>query len=1284
MHQELNKLENSVNYPHKNGHPMKRVFFALAFFLISVLVVPSSFAQELASLTGVVTDNTGAVIPAAAVTLTDTKTNASYKATTNSLGAYTFAKVLPGPGYKLEFSKEGFENLTISGVYVGVGAANTQNAQMQVGAVTETIEVSGQDQPVSLNTTDATVGTNFDLNMIHELPIENRGSPAALLQLQPGVASNSVNDTVGSRDGAITGARVDQNNITLDGLDVNDFATGQAFATVGNAPVDSIQEFRGETANPLAASGRGSGAQIQLVTKNGTNNWHGSLFEYHRNTITEANDLFNSLQKLPTPKLIRNFFGGTIGGPIVKDKLFFFFNYQGRRDAREDSVLAVVPLDSFRDGNVQYIKGISGCDGFSRQNTQPTCIGSIPNTGPGTTITSKDPQGVGSDTALLDYINGRYPHANDPTRGDGVNTGGFRFNAPAHRTQNDFVGRVDYNLSNSMKLFGRFSILRDTSDDDQNFAAAFEFPGDPVTHTIVDHSFAYVIGHTWNLSPTKVNNFFYGETRSVLDFPTLFNPTKTLSWTLGSLAGPYSSLEAQKRTVPIPVFRDDFTYIRGKHNFQMGGTFKPIRTTQLQINDFEFPIVGIGGNLQSLDSSLRPSDILSDTTIDPSQSAIDGWDSAFTLMLGRFQGVNSNFEHSASLQPLAHGTGHTRNYRYYETEVYFQDTWRLRHDLTMTYGLRYQYYSVPYETNGFEALPDIGPAEYFNERTALAAAGSFNPVPLLSYNLGGKANHARGMYNSDWKDFAPRLAFAYNPGVEHGFLSKLLGNRKTVIRAGGGIIFDHTAASSINFIQDQNSYIFQSKVSTVYPLSGFGTPAGDALLADPRFTAINAVPVNNVAPTITVPFQPFVDSSGVPFGTSEFDANFAVDPKLKTPYSIAFSFGLQRELPGNFLVEANYVGRLGRRLLARADAGQFVDFPDPFTPGHSYAKDFFDLSKQLRAGVDPNVQPVNPEPFFDDFFFPGATQVVAQLFTPLILRGDLTDTAQQLTTALPDLGIASQFGSNIYYTNKAYSSYNGLLMTLHKRESHGLQFDLNYTFSHSIDNSSAPANTSPFASGTFNFSGALICDISNLRQCRGNSDFDLTHVISGNFIYELPFGRGKSFGANLPRWADHVVGGWQISGIPSWHTGFAFTTVSNAFPVSFEYNTPAIFVGKPSDIKTKIHFEPGTGFQLFADQAKAIAAFRGPLGLEGGNRNNFRGPSYTNLDLGVAKHFRIGEKFIAEFRADAYNVFNHVNFGLPGTGGSGGTADFTDPSSFGVLNTDGNARQMQFALRLEF
>ena len=347
---------------------------------------------------------------------------------------------------------------------------------LEVGAVTETIEVKATSEE-TLDTTDASIGNVFDSKLLHTLPIEFRDSPAALLGLQPGVVLSGGNDANGNREGSVTGARADQGNITIDGIDANDQATGQAFATVGNAPVDAIQEFRGITANPLADEGRSSGAQIQLTTKSGTDQFHGNAYEYHRNTIFAANSFFNNANKVPRAALIRNQFGGSLGGPVKKDRLFFFFNYEGRRDASQDNITRTVPLDSFRNGRVAYINNGPGCTANSRIDTQPACISLTPATGPNS-LAALDPAGTGVNAALLAFINSRYPHANDLTGGDGVNTGLVRFNAPFHLGNNTYTTRIDDNLTSKQKLFGRFNIVRSSQTDDVNVAAV-QFPGDP-------------------------------------------------------------------------------------------------------------------------------------------------------------------------------------------------------------------------------------------------------------------------------------------------------------------------------------------------------------------------------------------------------------------------------------------------------------------------------------------------------------------------------------------------------------------------------------------------------------------------------------------------------------------------------------------------------------------------------------------------------------------------------------------------------------------------------------
>jgi hypothetical protein len=322
----------------------------------------------------------------------------------------------------------------------------------------------------------------------------------------------------------------------------------------------------------------------------------------------------------------------------------------------------------------------------------------------------------------------------------------------------------------------------------------------------------------------------------------------------------------------------------------------------------------------------------------------------------------------------------------------------------------------------------------------------------------------------------------------------------------------------------------------------------------------------------------------------------------------------------------------------------------------------------------------------EDFGEPNCAQLAVDSTGPLVGIGDMADTIQALYAGAgngapliaTNVGLDPQFGSQLYFGNKSYSNYNGLLTSLHKKMSHGLQFDVNYTYSHSIDNSSTIANNATGTNATGGY-GGFLCDAIQLTSCRANSDFDVTHLISADGLYDLPFGRGRWLGRNMKGWANQIIGGWQVAALTSWHTGFAFSTVSEAFPISFNANSPAVFIGKPADLKVNIHNDGGQ-IQLFADPTAAINAFTGPIGLQGPTRNNLRGPRFSNTNLSLNKHFSITESSGLEFRAEAFNVFNHVNFALPG----GSVADIQQPSTFGVITKDGGARVMQFSLRFDF
>jgi len=1248
--------------------------FVLALF---VLILPLVRAQDVASVTGTVSDPSGAVVPGVTVELQNPATGATLGATTNSVGAYTISAVPPGPGYTMTFTRDGFKPVVVTNIYLNVNSTRTQNARMLVGTTSQTVQVSAESEAVTLDTTDATVGNNFQVQFLNDLPVADRDSPAALFTQQPGITLN----------GAATGARVDQNNVTVDGLDVNDMATGDFGAIVGGAPVDSVQEFRGVTAGQLSSAGEGGGAQFDLVTRSGTNQFHGALFEYHRDTNTEANDWFNNNAGVARPPLIRNQFGGNIGGPIKHDKMFFFFDWNSRRDTLSDQTERVVPTNSFRNGNIVYYTDY-GSGATKTLNASQ--------------VAALDPKGIGFDSALQNSITSRYPEPNDLAGGcdsdytsvcaDTVNTAGYRFNAPFPYLLNAYVGKIDYNLTATQKLFGRFTIARENSTQSAN-----QFPGDPQTFPFEDKSYAWVAGHTWVIGANKVNQASFGETVTNYNFPATYNPTGITQYTTGFggngsggsiLSGPYgSAINAQSRIYPIPVLRDNFSWQKGNHNLAFGGTFKYVNPQGNTILNYNQPTIGLGGNMSGLVSSLRPPDIDGNS---PTAQAL--YDSAFAFALGHYASSYSTYNYNAKGNVLPQGSGSKTHYRYYETELYFGDTWKVTPSLTLSYGVRWQNYSVPYEVNGIESVPNLNFEQYFSDRVKQSQAGDFGDtsLPFISYSLAGKANHSPGYFYPQYTNFAPRFAFAWSPGTD----------RDTVFSGGVGIIYDHTVVNAVQYQASQYSYLFQSTVN-----SPFGVP-GDpvsSLRNDTRFSGYSAPPAPPTPPTaIKGPYMPFVDTSSgspVPYGLADGQAfNEGVDSNLKTPYSIGFNLGFQHQFPGGFLLKTTYVGRLGRRLLAQADANQLVDFPDSVgNSGQMMSTAFANLVTQVRSNptyylvVNPDA--VTPQPWFENMLGAGTgaafgaasnTAIISDYLGTYAYRGDFADTMQVLASAgiLPsNVGMGSQFSEFTYYTNKGFSSYNGMLVTLHKNAGHGLQFDLNYTWSHSIDNVSIVANKPAF--GGYGF----ICDVLHPRECRGNSDFDVTSSLNGNFIYELPFGRGRTFAATAPFWVNEVIGGWNLSGLPNWHTGNTFFASSNAYVAGYANNAPAILTGPAADMKMNIHKgSNGTLWAFKNEDAPATEDFTGPVGLQIGSRNNLRGPQYFRLDLGLAKTFPIyQDKVNLKFRVDAFNALNHPNFQTP-------NSDITESSGlFGqITNTvhghfDGiSARVLQGSLRLEF
>lgn len=1260
------------------------VLLGMAGIAVLMIAGPAA-AQQFSGVTGTVTDPTGGAVVGAEVVLDNAGRGIHLVTVTNDQGVYQFLRLAPSGGYQLRASKDGFQKFVLSDVALGVSTVETRNIKLDVGNVSQVVEVQATGE-ATLNTTDASIGNVISERQLRDLPVLIRTSPASLLALQPGVVGDTgaANSADFSQYGAVTGSRADQTALILDGLDVSDQAIGQAFAAVGTPPLDSLQEVRTISGGVNADFGRSSGGQVMLVTKSGTNAFHGNAREYHRNTLFAANDWFNDRDGVAKGPLVRNQFGASLGGPVKKDKLFFFFDYEGFREARTSQSTRTVPLAHVQAGQLAYINNGPGCDASSRLNTTPDCITLLS----AAEVASFDPAGIGPNASLVAFLAGRYPLPNDLSGGDGVNTGIFRFTSPSHRNDNIYTGRADYLLTDKQKIFLRFNIDR-INDDDSTNAPIRQFPGDPAPlNSILERDYGVGLGHVWTITPNLINQATLGLTRSLLDFPVNFAPAFPNSYTfLPATSNPFGAIGSQARNVPVPQFRDTLSYLRGRHTIEAGVDMKFIRSISSLRNDLNFPSVGLGGAINSLDTApapgfpagtLRPGDI----NLDP--TAIDDYDQFFPFLLGTISGVTVNVNYDQAGNPLPSGTGKKRNYVYNEYEGYLQDTWKVRPALTITAGLRYSLHSVPYETKGFESVPSIGLNDYLRIRLAAAAQGSsgVDQVPLVSYDLGGKANHAKGYFNQDNNDLAPRIGIAYNPSFRRGLLGSVFGDRKTTLRVGGGIVYDRII-SGLGFELDQNTFLFDDA-----PTSSFGVAGNPAatLLTDPRFESASAAPPLPPIGTISRPHTPNVDENGIPTGLANggFPSFFNFDPKLQTPYSYTFSFGFQRELPANLFLEANYFGRLGRKLIAVGDGAQLNNFKDAGS-GQLLRAAFAGLQQDVNRGGA-----ITPQPWFENQMGGTAfcqaildltcSEIVTTFFNREVTRGDVSDTVAFLfRSGLLDfnVGLPAQTGANGYIGNFSSSSYNALLLSLRKKFSRGLQMDFNYTYSHSIDNQSQIANS--FINYTFNGQG-IVCDLENLRTCRGNSNFDVRHIISTNFIYDLPLGRGRRYFHDAPRWLNAVVGGWTVSGIQTWRTGLPFSTTTGSFPIAFTFDSPAAVVGTGAALASGVHSDDGGGLQFFRNQESALGALGFPQNGSIGNRNSFHGPGFSNLDLAILKNFQMpwSEKQRLQFRWESFNAFNHPSFNNP-------ASDFSNGGSFGVISsTLSNPREMQFALRYEF
>jgi len=1229
-----------------------------------------AFAQNATtSLRGVVKDPQGALVPGVSITLADNTTDKVYHAVSNASGFYIFPVVTPAH-YLITITSSGFATQTLT-MELLVDQPATVDFALNVRAETVTVAVSSA--AATLNLTDATIGNAVGNSTIEALPMEGR-DPVSLLSLQPGVLYlGQSTSTADSRQGAVAGGRSDQGNVTLDGLDDNDQINGTAFSGVLRSTLDSTEEFRVITSNGTAEAGRSSGAQVNLVTKAGTNAFHGALYEYYRPTNTVANDFFNKNNELSAnepnipQKYVQNVFGGSFGGPIKKDKLFFFANYEGLRRAIDQIVQATVPTASFMSGTLMYTDGQGNNDVVSSAQMAQLDAACASNTFNGAAIC---PWGPGVDPNVISYYS-KVPVATGAASGDGLNNGSLFFPSPAPFTQNTSIFKLDYKVNNSSHLFVRGNLQKDTTAGSENL------PGQPPKSLTDDNTKGIAAGYTWTPTANIVNDLRYGYTRQGY---------QTSGLGVGDyvnfrfLTQPTAQTRATVLHVPVNNIIDTVNWTKGAHTFALGGNWR-------SLNDQH------GTDNNSFNGASTNPYWLTPTTLpDPSAVGLppvyntgfaNSWEIAYSTLVGDVSQLSNVYNYkvdsTTSGTALPDGAFINRNFHANEYEWFAQDTWRARPNLTVIFGVRHTILQTPYETNGQQVSPNLDTDAWYKGREAAAQQGQISE-PVMAFIPSGKANNAPGFWPKQKANFAPRLGVVYSPDA------------KTSIRASAGMYFDHYGEGLVNAFDQEGSFGLSASLSNPADQLGYETA--------PRFTGSNslpAIPLPAALPTQAFPYAPPVGNFGIDWG---------LDNKLKTPYAESFNFSFQHELPGGFVMEEAYVGRLGRHLLEQLDIAEPVDYKDPSGGGDYFANASM-LSRITDENGDAPGATVPAIPYFENVFpYMKNFDSPGESATQAIYNNEwqpYRDSAGE-TSSLADLdfycfnsqqGVPyncppqsrfwnSQFSSLYAWDTIGISSYNALQFTLRHPTAHGFTVDLSYTFSKSQDWNSGTERANELSSnGDNGFTGSAIQNTWDPQKNRAVSDFDTHSLVTADWIYALPFGRGKAVLGGANRITDALLGGWQWAGLGRWTSGLPFSLYAPGWATDWQLEGFGI---KSGQFKFNKHLVGGLP-QIF-DNPNAInngvatgAPVRLPYPGEEGERNGFRGDGYFDLDSSLTKSWNIGDWAKLKFAGEVYNITNSARFDV--------APNSLNPSlTSGTLGVYGATlttyRRMQFGLRIDF
>jgi hypothetical protein len=1208
---------------------ISRIAFAITVGVCLFASAKDGAAQAVsARLEGVVQDQTQAVIPGVGVAAINEGTNLKYDSVTNETGRYVFVTLPPGT-YRVEAELAGFKRAVRTGVVLQIGDARTLNVILEPGDMNERVTVVAEAPLIDLTTTK--IGSVIEQRQIVDLPLNGRNAMMLFYQAV-GVSpldqlDNAPNARTSSQQqkGTVDGL-TNSNNVKVEGI----FASQSAFdwspadPTVA-VPLEALGEYRITTSGGLSDAGRGSGSKVSVFLKSGTNQIHGSLFEFNRNTVFSANNFFNNRAGQARPEIKRNQFGFSLGGPIVKNRTFFFGTMEWSRQNVSVIQNFLVYTPTLRTGIFRYNtqKANSSADVDANGNPK-IAFGTID-------LLNVDATRRGMDTVFLPEVLKALPAPNNYDIGDGLNTAGYRITTPQPTNVDQELFKIDHTLTSKHQL--SFSFSRSKSSTPSNQLITGKVPGESITSRR-----ALSLRVVSTVSPRVTNELSIGGNLWHIKSPVFDlgqnTPGGRGNIQLTGLTG--SGTNGNINSTGISQFHpavnaglsDSVSWIKGNHTLSFGGEFWSEIYNRVSGAFNPWPVL-------RTDNASNPANV-------PALAGLSATDRTLAQQLtndltGTIGSITQNF--NVRKQGYTQYQGNYMPMRAREASLYFQDIWKASSRLSMNLGLRYEILPPAYVKDGTFVQPVGG---------LNGALGIQGPTGQPT-TWGFAPDNGKHIIHVIKRNLGPTLGFSYDP----------FGKGETTVSGSYGIAYDRLPMTDFAQFSQAN---YGSTTTVV------NTPFGR--LSDPGFNA-RFLPV----PTPKL----FAD-----LGFTRESRAYVVDPNIITPYVQSWSLRIARQIGTGWRIQAAYVGNHAVGLWRAINLNQ-VEMRN---------NGFLDAFKIAQNNLAQNGSPTGGASLGR---LQGLFALVPASQNNLIATGQAAALADFLDTSTLNTGVRGglvqaaglpptffRFNPQVQNLNivgnRTHSTWDGLKLEVNRRLQQGLYIQGNYTLSKGFTD---------YVPGQQLFEDYR--DIANQSLDKAISDFDSTHMLTVNWIYELPIGRGKQLLANTSGILDGLLGGWQLNGISNWVTGrplrvlagscsisnTSSTCSSGRFTVSQNMASTPKFTGERFDLSTVYK----DGAQVVTLTPAQKTQFSNPGAGDPGDlpRISLRGPGYANLDLSLFKKFRLGflsETGEAQLRVEFFNALNHVNFGSPNTNINDG--------SFGVISTAYPGRVGQLALKILF